>query len=470
MGLAVLLELGHATDRKLRRSLFPLALFGIVHGAHEWLEMFLNLGMLPGQDSLPVFWTAFRIVILAVSFLPLAACGASLIRYDDQWQRISLVIPLSMATVWAFGLFILRGLYPFSSLMIVSDVWSRYILAIPAALLTSIGLIMLQRRFRQQGMARFGRDSLWAAIAFFWYGLIGQLFVQAGPLPPSTVLNQELFLQLFGFPVQLLRAVAAVVAALFVMRFLRSFEVERQAQIIELQAARLEEAQRRENLRGQLLNRIVMAQEAERQRIARELHDETGQSLTAIGLGLRGVSSNLRLDVDRSALNLRQLEGLVAHSLTELQRLISDLRPSHLDDLGLSATLRWYVGEVQDRTDLKINLDIQGDDAILSGEAKIAIFRIAQEALNNVVRHANAKLVNIQVRYDQDVALMHVDDDGCGFDLQEIEKRDRRPWGLTGIQERTSLLGGTSVILSEPGYGTLIEITVPINAQGEQEV
>jgi signal transduction histidine kinase len=139
--------------------------------------------------------------------------------------------------------------------------------------------------FRRVGMAGFGRDCLWAAIAFIWYGLAGQTFPHASPLPPSDVINQETFLQVFGFPIQVLRAAAAVVAAFFIMRVLRSFEAENQRKIAELQAARLEEAERREALRGEMLRNVVTAQEAERQRIARA-HDETGQALTAIGLGL----------------------------------------------------------------------------------------------------------------------------------------------------------------------------------------
>jgi len=239
-------------------------------------------------------------------------------------------------------------------------------------------------------MFQFGRDSLWAAIAFFWYGLIGQIFARASLLPPSDVINQGLFLELFGFPVQLLRASAAIVASFFVIRFLRAFEVETKRQIVDLQAAQLEEAQRREALRRDILRRIVGAQEAERQRIARELHDETGQALTAIGLGLRGVATTLRQDVDKAAHNLRQLEGPVTHSLDELQRLIADLRPSHLDDLGLAATLRWFVTELQNRSELDIDLVFLGDKHSLPMEVKTALFRIIQEALTNVHKHAFA--------------------------------------------------------------------------------
>ena len=144
---------------------------------------------------------------------------------------------------------VISGKYPIEQDMThVAHAWTRYVLAVPAALLACAGLIIQQREFRRAGMAQFGRDSLWAAIAFLWYGLAGQTFPMESPLPPSDVINQELFYQLFGFPVQLLRAITAILAAYFIIRVLRSFEVETRRKIAELQSARLEEAQRREAL------------------------------------------------------------------------------------------------------------------------------------------------------------------------------------------------------------------------------
>jgi signal transduction histidine kinase len=272
-------------------------------------------------------------------------------------------------------------------------------------------------------------------------------------------------LRTFGFPIQLLRAGAAVVSAWAIIRFLRSFEFETQRKIASLQEAQLHEAQRREALRGKLLKQVVSAQEAERQRIARELHDATGQSLTAIGLGLRGISNTFRQDTDKAFENLRQLEGLVARSLDELQRLIADLRPSHLDDLGLPAALRWYAGEMQNRVPLTITIEINGEPRPIDPVANTTLFRVAQEALTNVIKHAQAANVSVRLSYLPTVVMLQVEDDGCGFDVRAQAQRPQ--WGLLGMEERATLLGGNVVVHSQPGHGARVEVTIPYHPKPE---
>ncbi len=466
MGVVITFELGRCSDPRLRLALRYLAAFGILHGVHEWLEMFNSLGAFTSLPANSIYWGSLHIFILAFSFLPLGTFGVSLLASSPRFRRLTLLVPLSLAGIWALGVLILRGYYPLNAMFWnILDVWTRYSLAIPSALLACTGLIFQQREFRRAGMAQFGQDSLWAATAFAWYGLVGQVFTDPSSLPPSNVLNSNLFFQVFGFPVQILRAAAAAVAALFVIRFLRSFEVETQRKIDDLQKARLMEAQRRETLRGELLRRVVAAQESERQRIARELHDETGQSLTALGLGLRGVTTQMRQDVEKAAANLRQLERMVGASIDELQHIIGDLRPSHLDDLGLAAALRWYCNELQNRTPLKLSIDIQGESRELSAEVKTAIFRIAQEALSNVLRHSKADRAKVLLCFQAADVLLRVEDDGIGFDATKLSNPVRPSWGLLGMEERATLLGGSLTLHSAPGAGVQIEAIIPYDQE-----
>lgn len=465
MGLLVAMEGGRSTDARLRMALRPLAGFGLVHAAHEWLQMFQVMGHF--HSSINGLVTAIALILLAFSFLSLAAFGSYLVLGSESTWRVSLTIPLILEAVWVFGLASFRGKYAQPDLIAIADVWTRYSLAVPAGLLAAAGLIVQQRAFRRAGLVSFGRDSLWASITFGWYSLVGQVFTDPSKLPPSTFLNSELFLNTFGFSVQLLRAVTAIFASIFVTRFLRAFQVESDRKIAELQEARLLEARQREDLRAELFRKIVAAQEAERRRIARDLHDETGQSLTAIGMGLRGLADELKNREQRDTLG--QLQLLASDSLKELQRIISDLRPAHLDDLGLSATLRWYAGRLNELASLPVRVDIEGDEPRLDDAVKITIFRIVQEALNNIIKHSHATNANVKLDFRNNEAYILVRDNGLGFDMNLVRSRiGRASLGLAGMEERAMLLGGSVEIHSRPNYGTEVEAVIPYHLKKEE--
>ena len=462
MGLLVAMEGGRSTDTRLRMALRPLAGFGLVHAVHEWLSMFVVMGHI--DPKLLAVISFFSFSLLAFSFLSLAAFGAYLVLGSESTWRVSLIIPLALEAVWVFGLLSFKGEYSPTELVAIADVWTRYSLALPASLFAAAGLIVQQRAFRQAGFVRFGRDSLWASVSFGWYGLVGQLFTEPSLLFPSTFLNSELFLSLFGFPVQLLRAVTAVFASVFIIRFLHAFQVQSERKIIELQEARLHESQQREQLHAGLFRKVVGAQESERQRIARDLHDETGQSLTAIGMGLRGLSDETNEERQRDM--LRQLQSLTSDSLKELQRIIADLRPAHLDDLGLSATLRWYASRIHELTSILVRMDIEGDEPALDDAVKITIFRIVQEALNNVIKHSQATTVNVRLDYRNTEAVIFIRDNGRGFDMNAVQSRmERVSLGLAGMEERALLLGGSLYVRSRLDYGTEVEAVIPYRVE-----
>jgi two-component system sensor histidine kinase DegS len=171
----------------------------------------------------------------------------------------------------------------------------------------------------------------------------------------------------------------------------------------------------------------------------------------------------LKQDTVKASSQLQHLESLVAHSLDELQRLIADLRPSHLDDLGLPAALRWYAGELESHSDLKVQVNVEGDPQPISAPVKTALFRVTQEALVNAVKHADAESVTVKLSFNDRQVQLIVEDDGQGFDVAKVTGSGRKSWGLMGMEERAHLFGGDFRLEAKEGQGTRVVVSMPNN-------
>ena len=235
---------------------------------------------------------------------------------------------------------------------------------------------------------------------------------------------------------------------------------------LSIENARLtEDAQERERVLADQLHQVVEAQETERQRIARELHDATGQALTAISLGLRGMELQLERGTADSAVltsQVREVKSFSTNALGELRQIISDLRPPILDDMGLAATLKWYVQGFEERRGIAGTFLLEGEPLRLPSEFETVLFRIAQEALTNVAKHAGASEVTVMLRFVPGTVCLLIEDNGRGFDAQA--RVGVGGWGLLGMKERASLLGGQCLIDSKPGQGTRVWTTAPLPA------
>src|SRR4030066_1813279 len=373
MGLAILLEFGHSSKLDFARALRPLVGFGLIHGSHEWFEMFMIIrDRISGPYTAP--WVLpVRLIALATSFLFLIAFGARLITGVEK-RKLYLGMLSTITAIWVIGLLgVILNPSPSQNPAIAADVYTRYALAIPGATLTVWGLILQRRKFIQLGMPSIGRDVLFAAVAFGLYGGIGQLFVSPSSILPSTFLNSEVFLRWFGFPIQVFRAGTATMAAIFITRSLRAFEVESNQRIQALRDTQLAEERRLDELKAELLHRTVIAQESERQRIARELHDETGQTWTALGMGLRGMSETILTNRNRAIEQANQLEKLASDGVEELQRMVSGLHPPQFDDLGLLAALRWYANDISTRFGISINIVNHGGKPHISSVVEAVV-------------------------------------------------------------------------------------------------
>ena len=679
MGLAIWLASSRfrTSELRLAGALLFLAGYGIVHGLQEWFDMFRLLDE-RGSTLIPAWLLLHEVHLthLVISFLLLVFFGIKLLfanrREGENGDRLALLGAGAFLLLWLVSVGLTWWVYRPERLVMINaaDALARYTLGITGAIIAAWAIWLEQREFEARGMGRFGRSLLGAAVVLLLYGIIGQVFVTPSFIFPSTVINSDLFLDLFGFPVELLRAVLAILMAVFIIRALNAFEIENQRRLADAveqrvaaqrQALRVQQqaradteqlnhqlqnavqdlallfnisrrmagtldrstllkdavpllvdmlpavsagmlvlrrvprrpleivsivecsdpaasvAERKEQglqlaeytattgraswmvqhavepldepgmtdgtggdasalselattstaaaghtmamplrargaiigslvfctlydappfslrdvalaraiadqlsvaidnatlydelqqsgkLRGELLHRVVSAQEAERQRIARELHDRTGQTLTALGLGLAAAAD--RLDSDPAAVRrqLADMKQMNAQVLQEVHNVISDLRPSILDSLGLIPALRGHVNTFETRTGIQTQLIVQGKSSRLKPEVETTIFRVVQESLTNVVRHAQARSVLVQVIFGADGVELSVHDDGRGFDVtRALAGEDgRAAWGLLGIQERASLVGGTAELVSAPNEGTIVRVSIP---------
>lgn len=458
LGLALALASRRESEFDFVRAIVPLAAFGFLHGAHEWVEMFQKIAVLSNGYTPSIRDETLRLSLLVASFAMLLGFGFTLLSPAGSSRRRIWLPVLGMLGFWLAAVAIIASvLQPAPDLLLAeADVLARYSLGIPAALFGAWALMAQQRTFREHNMPQFGRDLVWATTALLLYGVVGQLFVRETPLVPSNTINSALFLQWFGIPVQLFRGAMAVLLLVFMVRALKAFDLESRRRLEAANQARLH-----------ALNQVVDAQEAERKRIARELHDATGQSLTAIALGLRGVETHIE-NCDSPPVGLlqkvREIKTFSTSALGELHQIIADLRPQILDDMGLAAALKWYLQSYQQRRSLPSELVVEGIPYRLPAEYETVLFRITQEALTNIAKHARATHTIVTLRFaPADVSLM-VQDNGRGFDPEPTLQRNGRGagWGLLGIKERASLIGGQVVIDSSPGQGARIHVFVPV--------
>ncbi len=228
-----------------------------------------------------------------------------------------------------------------------------------------------------------------------------------------------------------------------------------------------EELKRKEEMRARLLAKVIGAQEEERKRIARELHDETSQALTSLMVGLRFIEDSAdTADVRRKTTELR---ALAAQTLDEVHHLATELRPSLLDDLGLVAAIQRYAKEYSNNMNINVDTHVSGlSELHLPSEIEIAAYRIIQEALTNVAKYADARNVSVVLRHRDSKLVVVIEDDGRGFDVVSVmASPNQEKLGLFGMYERASLIGGKLTIESQPGEGTTIFLEVPLPLTGE---
>jgi signal transduction histidine kinase len=225
-----------------------------------------------------------------------------------------------------------------------------------------------------------------------------------------------------------------------------------------------EELQRSfDRLRG-LATRLQSIREEERKRVARDIHDQLGQALTALKINLSSLIRDLPADKKQGS---ESVLNLIDQTIQSVRRISTELRPGILDDLGLVAAVEWAGEEFEARTRTKCRLDLPPKDISINQERATALFRILQETLTNVARHASATQVNIRLTQEEGRLILEIRDNGKGVSEEQLSAGGAL--GILGMRERALLLGGELIISGAPGQGTVVSVWIPEARQNQPE-
>lgn len=461
MGIVLWLEVGRTLSTTAQiRLMRPLAIFGLLHGLHEWMEIFiLVIQRFGGELSLAVLWV--RIALLAFSFVALWIYGFEAFRFAR--AHFSPLTTFGLATLPVFAVLVIADVvfayaHEQITLLRLADGLVRYILAVPGAALATLGLRAGALKARADQRRPIDRYLNWAAAGFAFYSF-SQVFVPPMDTVLAGIVSARVFLQWTGIPIQAVRTTITIVIAVSMFKVTEFMEQERQHIVEQAQQARLEALEQQESMRRELLRHTIRTQEDERARIARELHDEMAQTLTAFSLDLATLQQSLPRNSKAKDL-IQRLQNLGKQMSQSMYRMVHDLRPAHLDDLGLIPALQYLFDQDFSTRGLQIAFEITGTPRRVDPLTETVLFRIAQESLTNALRHAECDSASVVLEYGPGQVTFKVQDHGCGFASNE-SFAPPRGWGLAGMRERAESVGGTFKLETEPGLGTLIQVMIP---------
>jgi signal transduction histidine kinase len=450
-GLVTALQWRRQSSLELARPLPWLAAFGITHGLNEWGYIFVPLQALYLDDTVVRLMIISHLLLLAASFFFLFQFGVELLLPLLSGHRLLRVLPGVMLLFWGAAVF-LRGAIAQESidqLVAIGDGWSRYLLAFPGALLSSIGLFRQARYMRLMELRRIATYLTGAAIAFLVYALVGGLIVPSAPVFPATFLNYDLLASTIQIPAPVFRSLCGLAMALFVTRSLEVFQVETDRRIAQMKRER------------------ILADD--RERIGRELHDGIVQNIYAAGLGLQEAHHLAVEDPVGAQKQIRTVIEALDGTIHDIRRYIFDLQVAE-QNRELETVLETLVRELRVETLLDVRLELKGTRCCwLDPEQVSQVTQIAREALSNVVQHAGASRVTVTLSYLGNATQLVVADNGKGM-AQNVTAASHQGHGIANMRNRALMLGGDLTLKGEPGQGLRLELNIPCEKREDPEL
>ncbi|BDG61299.1 sensor histidine kinase [Caldinitratiruptor microaerophilus] len=452
----------------LARSLPALAAFAIVHAAADWGAVFIPLYYGSAAERLVPLLVGLKTVATALSFGFLLRFGILLVSGEHPPERRTTGVPVAVVAVWIVFFLaypLIRPGVELHSWFAAAEVWSRYLLGFPAAALAAVGLSRQGGEIGRLDRGRWLPYLRGASLSFAAYALAGGLVVPRQAFFPASVMNEESFLAVFGFPVKLVRGAAGLGVAFCMLRLLEIFRWE-----VEARLRRAEE------------ERAVLC---ERTRIARELHDGIMQTLYGAGLALRQVGvvlddlgggpagpDDARRDESLAGARtlVREAADALSAAVTELRGYVQGLRTgvTSLTWNELAAEIGALVRQVSCLTGLVVDLEFDGLEPASSGSGATEppvpralrddVIALLREALSNVVRHSGSRRARVVVARSEATLLVRVSDDGRGF----VAGSASQGQGLDNMRQRVEARGGVWQVHSAPGEGAQVVAYLPL--------
>ncbi|MFZ5631400.1 MAG: sensor histidine kinase [Bacillota bacterium] len=442
MGFSIAFHVRRPSTFHLGRHLPFLAGFGLIHGIAEWAYIFFPPSLeVGGWETLRgAVLNGSHAILIAVSFAFLFTFGSTLLVSIRGWPRWLRWLPASLFGLWIW-IFIFR--YPTDSTppaewLGVAEIASRYLLAFPGAILTSLGFYFQRHEIRELKYPPLERSLFGASLIFAFYAFAGGLVVPPASFPLASFLNTSLVLNL-GLPVQLLRATAGVFMVYFVIRSLDLYEIENRN--------RLEAFQQRE---------LIWL---EKERIRRDLHDGAIQAIYGLALGLDYALSLLKKDSDACASRLKELRGRADAIISELRHYLQELKFSSSLPENPVVIIEDLLADFTATTRLIPDFRRRGSQKkTMTATQREHFYHMAAEILSNIRRHASAKRVEVELDSGPIGLRLAIRDNGVGFVPGNISSRGL---GILNLRERAALAGGWVDIKSVPGQGTEVVLWLP---------
>lgn len=441
LALSIILRSQSPSQLEMARMLPLLAAFGFTQALVKWGDVFIPIQADYASSSLITVMRVAQLLLLGLSFTFLFAFGLQMLAPRRWHPWIGRYLPPSIYVLWGSAVLGARllNVAPTDDIILTANVASRYLLALPGGLLAAAGL----RRQTLGAISSMGAPTITsflraAGIALVAYGLLAGLLVPPAPFFPANVLNQELVRDVLGVPAALLRALVGLVLTYSILQALKVFQIEA--------ANWLEEMER------------AQALAADRERIGRELHDGTIQSIYAAGLILEDVRMALEHESERARTQLNRAMASLNRTIQDIRSYIFDLRREEAVE-DIESSLSHIIKDFHINTLIEVDFNVEGKrQKPLEPERAQNLYQIAREALANIARHAQARHVDVRLRYGERQLTLRIADDGVGFPSSGVNGAGR---GLKNMRERAQLLEGALVVEGTPDEGVTVVLTIP---------